>query len=97
MHNKSRKDKKIIQEYKETLDELVKFKNDALKQIEDNPFLRRKWSWVDCIVMGVPMSKMPPTPYEEMINKINKRFNENIEQLKLNAMAKIEVFFKYNL
>lgn len=85
---------RVEEDYKKSLEQLVNFKDDALKQIEENPFLRRKWSWIDCIMAGVPMSRMPKTPYQEMIDLTNKRFREDMEQLKLNVMAKIEAIYE---
>jgi len=46
-------------------------KDSCLKQIEDNPFLKRKWHWLDKFLFRIRFGYVPKTPYQQEIEKVN--------------------------
>jgi len=87
---RTRQIKKLIQDYTDALEYLYDSKTCTLQQVEDGPFLRRKWHAVDKIIANVFGYTLPPTDYERARDNITHLFDYAREQLRKNLEAKIK-------
>ena len=72
---------KITLDYIETKEKLIEVRNEAIKQINDNLFLREKWGFIDRLIAKVTGIKLPPTPKQQAISNIYYLFYKSLKNL----------------
>lgn len=79
--------------------EIKIFKDCYLKQIEDNPFLKRKWDWLDKILFRIRLGYIPKTPYQQQIDKVNLNTINScrtVQQWKKASIEALNSWYKSN-
>ncbi len=92
---KENKIKELTSDYRRTLKELRLFRDDCLKQLDNNPFIQKEWTFLDKLYFKITAGFVPPTPYEELIDITWDRFYQNTNQLVDNYMSKVEIVRKW--